>query len=113
MVNWQQDMMLACENKYKIGVVGAVYFLAAAISVLSLYDLQKRYGRLQIMGYTQGASLICQAFLLTMSENLDTLIILMAFMGCTFVGKVAALMYLLEVTPSSGRLAVIATTVGT
>lgn len=107
MVNWHVEMKLTCENRYKIGAVGAVYFFAAALSILSFYDLQRRFGRVLIMGYSLAASLVCQVFLLTMSENLDTLLILMSFIGFTFVGKVSALMYLMEVTPSNGRKAII------
>lgn len=32
-------MELACENKYKLGVVGFVFFFAAGLSVLCFYDL--------------------------------------------------------------------------
>ena len=107
MVNWHVEMMLSCENRYKIGSIGAVYFFAAALSIFSFYDLQKRFGRVLIMGYSLAASLVCQAFMLTMCENLDTLLILMSFTGFTFVGKVSALMYLMEATPSTGRMSII------
>lgn len=53
------------------------------------------------MAYSQSAALLCQALILTMTEHLDTLILLMAFKGFTFVGKVAALLYLLEVSPTT------------
>ena len=94
--NWVERMDMLCENEFKIGLIGSMYFVGVVLSTITAPPLADAYGRklvvlgsniLRIIGLTG----------LIITDSLYAVYVFEVFVGFSFAGLViVAISYMLE-----------------
>lgn len=94
--NWVEKYDLLCESKFKIGLIGSMFFIGIIATLLIIPPLADRYGRKLIFTISNIVSAIGQ-FGLMVSNNIYEAYFFAFLIGATFAGKVVVgLNYMLE-----------------
>lgn len=85
--NWVDQYELLCEPKWKIGLIGSMYFAGVVSTILLIPWLSDKWGRRWIV--TSCYSILILATIgLMLASNLTTLYILVFIIGSTFGGRI-------------------------
>ncbi|TNV79680.1 hypothetical protein FGO68_gene574 [Halteria grandinella] len=101
--NWVEQLNLACENPYKIALLGSMYFAGAIASGLFVTRLGDTHGR-KLPTLISAIVSIPIHLGLMLSRNLNLSIALFFFLGLTRPGKMqVAFVYVSEMVPERYR----------
>lgn len=84
--NWVQQYDILCEPKWKIGLIGTIYFTGALITILPLTYIADANGRQWISFITNLAFCLC-VFILANMQELDFAYFMLFLAGATFGGR--------------------------
>ena len=96
--NWVEKFSLLCEPKYKVGLIGTMYFFGVIVTLTFVPFLADTCGRKWVFAVTIMVS-ACAQLGLILSRNLYELYVYEFLIGATFAGRViVGLNYVLEFT---------------
>jgi MFS family permease len=94
--NWVEKYDMLCEPKYRIGLLGAFFFLGVIITMIPVPRYADVYGRRDVFIVTMIVCIIAGLGLL-LANSLEWAYFFMLILGMTFAGKlIVGLNYLIE-----------------
>jgi MFS family permease len=105
--NWVEKFDMLCEPKWKIGLLGSMYFIGVIVGMTFVPPLADAFGRKIIFIVTLIISVFAQLGLI-LTNNLYEAYVYQFFIGSTFAGRViVGLNYMLEFVIPSWHQAII------
>ena len=101
--NWQQKLSLTCVDDWKIGCIGASFFVGWAITLLWVPQFGDKYGRKKLFGLALCAQLFLWIGLLTTKHLSVMIVIWLSFGVLSSIRSNVGYPYLVELMPRKSQ----------
>ena len=85
--NWVEQYDLLCEPKWRIGLIGSIYYAGVMTTIILVSWLSDRYGRKAIVISNYFVFMLTVVGIM-LSHDLAVLYVFMFIAGCSFGGRV-------------------------
>lgn len=97
-----QQYGLLCEERWKISLIGATYYIGAVLTLILTSWLADTYGRRWVT-VTALFILVAASLVILPTDNLTVLYVCSFFLGTTQGGRFVAVTFLMEYIPNRAR----------